>query len=296
MILRYFSRSLFALAVAGLGSQILLSAQQPGPNPVPAAQSTPQPLPEAPAPRSSPPAASSPDSSSSATSPGATFSSSADTPRFWSGKDPNRRSRCWKIPSSASEPTVPQLTPCARRRVLAFTLSQDIVVDGVLIVPRGATIHGRVIESRQAGALSGSPQLILQLTSLSLAGRNYPLYTYQFMVTGASKTRPTEMKMKGGAIVGAVAGAVLSGTANGDTTAVGRLAGAGTGAAVGAGVGAAVSLATPAPIVDIPAESEMDFFLASPISVVPVTAREAAHLSQGLQSGGPALYVRGETP
>lgn len=35
---------------------------------------------------------------------------------------------------------------------LLFTLSQDVVVDNVLIIPRGATVHGTVVESKQAGA------------------------------------------------------------------------------------------------------------------------------------------------
>lgn len=304
MILRYFSRSVIALALAGFSSQILVLAQQPGPNPnsrpvqaTPQAQSTPEPLPSAPAPLGAPSAFTSAASSSSSAPPGASFSSSSGTPRFWSGKDSNTQvtvleNTLFRV--RTSEPLSSRHTRAGAP--LLFTLSEDIVIDGVLIVPRGAVVHGTVVESRQAGALSGSPQLILQLTSLDLAGRNYPVYTYQFMVTGASKTRSTGTKVKGGAIVGAIAGAVVSGTANGETTAAGRLAGAGTGAAVGAGVGAAVSMATPRPIVDIPAESEIDFFLASPISVVPVTQREAARLSQGLHSGGPALYVRGETP
>jgi hypothetical protein len=70
----------------------------------------------------------------------------------------------------------------------------------------------------------------------------------------------------------------------------------GAGAAVGAGVGTAVAAVTPGPAIDIPAESQIDFYLASPISVVPASEREAERLSEGLYSGGPVLYVRGETP
>jgi hypothetical protein len=70
----------------------------------------------------------------------------------------------------------------------------------------------------------------------------------------------------------------------------------GTGAVIGAGVGTMVSAATPGPSVTIPAESQMDFYLASPISVVPVSAKDAAQLAQGYHHGGPVLYVRGDTP
>ncbi len=300
MLLRYFTFSALALAF-GFGSRVLLLSQQAAPATPPQTQTIRQPLPEAPspigatvAPPSTAPSTAATPSSSFSSSVG---SSSAGTPRFWTGKDPNQQvtvleNTLFRV--RTNEPLNPRHV--REGAPLTFLLSEDVVVDGVLIVPRGAAVQGTVVESRQAGALSGAPELILQLTSLDLAGRTYPLYTYRFKVTGASKTRATELKVKGGAILGAVVGGVVSATAKGETTAVGRLAGAGTGAALGTGVGAAVSIASPGPVLDIPAESEMDFFLASPISVVPATPREAARLSQGLRSGGPALYVRGETP
>jgi hypothetical protein len=156
-----------------------------------------------------------------------------------------------------------------------FTLSEDVVVDNVLVIPRGATVHGEVIQTKKAGVLTGSPELTIELVSLDLGGQNYPLYTYQFKVQGTSKTKPTETKVKGGAVVGAIVGGIFSGSAKGETTAVGKLAGMGTGAALGAGVGAMTSAATPGPI---------------------VSAKEATRLSQGLHPGGPVLYVRGDIP
>jgi hypothetical protein len=87
-----------------------------------------------------------------------------------------------------------------------------------------------------------------------------------FKVEGTSKTKPTETKVKGGALIGALVRGAFSGSAKGETTAVGKLAGMGTGAAIGAGVGTMVSAATPGPSVAIPAESQIDFYLASPIS------------------------------
>jgi hypothetical protein len=177
-----------------------------------------------------------------------------------------------------------------------FTLSEDVVVDGVAVIPRGALIHGEVVQSRKAGVLTGSPELTLKLVSLELEGKSYPLYTYQFKAQGTSKTKPTETKVKGGAVVGAIVGGVFSGSAKGGSTGVSTLAGMGTGAALGAGIGTAVSAATPGPILTIPAEAQMDFYLASPISVAPVSAKEAARLAKRLHSGEPVLYVRSETP
>jgi hypothetical protein len=177
-----------------------------------------------------------------------------------------------------------------------FTLSDDVIVDNEIVIPRGVIVHGEVIQTKKAGALTGSPELTLKLISLDLGDRSYPLYTYQFKVQGTSKTKPTETKVKGGAVIGAIVGGVFSGSAKGDTTAVGKLAGMGTGAALGAGVGAMASAATPGPILSIPAESQMEFQLASPISVQTVTVEEAIRVTQRLLPGGPVLYVRGTTP
>jgi hypothetical protein len=60
--------------------------------------------------------------------------------------------------------------------------------------------------------------------------------------------------------------------------------------------GALVSAVAPGPILSIPAESQLDFYLASPVAVEPVRAKEAMRFSQGLHPLGPVLCVRGGTP
>jgi len=182
---------------------------------------------------------------------------------------------------------------------LRFTLGEDILVGDVVAIPRGATVRGVVIKSKKAGMLTGSPELTLKLTSLELDGREYPIFTYRFAVKGTSKTRPTEVKAIRGAYVGAIVGSFVSGVSSKGVVTpdgTGRARSMATGAALGAGVGTAVSAATPSPGIWIPSESQVDFFLAAPVTVLPVSAKEAARLGQGLHSGGPVLYLRGETP
>jgi hypothetical protein len=175
-----------------------------------------------------------------------------------------------------------------------FMVSEGVFVGDALAIPLGATVHGVVTNSKKSGVFSGSPELELKLVSLDLGGRNYALDSYHFKVTGASKTKPTETKAIRGAYVGALLGTV-SNPGMGRTVA-GRTASAGTDAAIGAGVGTLVSAATPGPGISFPSESQVDFYLAAPIAVTPVSAKEAAQLGQGLHSGGPVLYLRGETP
>lgn len=174
-----------------------------------------------------------------------------------------------------------------------FMVSEDVFVGDELAIPLGVTVHGMVAESKKAGVLTGSPELELQLVSLDLGGRNYPLVSYHFKVKGASKTKPTETKAIRGAYVGAIVGSV--GTIPG-STAASRAANMGTVAAVGAGLGTLASAASPGPRISIPSESQVDFFLAAPITVTPVSAKEAARLSRGLHPGGPTLYLRDDTP
>jgi hypothetical protein len=180
-----------------------------------------------------------------------------------------------------------------------FTVSENVIVGDVLAIPRGATAHGVVIQSKKAGVLTGSPELELKLVSLDLGGRSYQLDSYHFKVTGSSKTKPTETKALRGAEVGAVAGSFVGGISTkggGVHVRPGNPVSMGADAAIGAGVGTLVSAATPGPGIWIPSESQVDFYLAAPVTVTPVSAKEAARLSQGLNHGGPALYLRGETP
>jgi hypothetical protein len=176
-----------------------------------------------------------------------------------------------------------------------FMISEDVFAGDVLAIPQGATVHGVVIKSKKSGVLTGSPELALELESLDLGGRSYPLVSYQFKVKGASKTKPTETKALRGAEVGVLAASIGVSEKYG-TGATGRAASLGTNAAVGAGIGTLVSAATPGPGIWFPSEAQVDFYLAAPVTVTPVSEKEAARLSRGLHPGGPTLYLRGDAP
>jgi len=178
-----------------------------------------------------------------------------------------------------------------------FTVSQDVIVNHVLVIPRGATILGEVIETRKAGVVSGSPVLTLKLDTLSLGDNTYPLFTYHFRAQGTSKKKPAATDYEDGAVIGALAGGVVSArTTKGGPTSTSDAKDMAAGAAVGAGVVAVAAVAAPRPVLELPAESQMDFYLASPISVQPVSQEDAEKLSRKLHPGGPVLYVQGDTP
>jgi hypothetical protein len=162
-----------------------------------------------------------------------------------------------------------------------FVVIRDVPVNGYLAIPRGATVHGVVTESKHAGTLTGSPELALAVTSLDIDGRTYPLQSDQFRVKGPSKTGRTVSNAIGGALVGALIGGAVGG---------------GSGAAIGAGVGGAGGTAASAaggPHAWIPAEALVTFHLNGPVTVDPVSREEANRLAQGLFQGGAQLYRRG---
>jgi hypothetical protein len=163
-----------------------------------------------------------------------------------------------------------------------FTVIRDVAVGGVLAIPRGATMHGVVTEIKNSGPVGGSPELALRLTSLDLAGQNYPIESDQFKVRGPNKAGYTAGNTIGGALLGAIIGG-----------AIGRGEGAAIGAGAGAAAGMGASAATPGPRAWIPGEALVTFHLGAPVTVQPVSQEEAARLAQGLYPGGPNLYRRG---
>jgi hypothetical protein len=166
----------------------------------------------------------------------------------------------------------------------------------VLVIPRGATVHGEVVGTKKAGVINGGAQLTLKLVSLDLGGESYPLYSYHFTVESQSKTKPTSDEVGQAAEFGALAGAVVSAKQKGGPTRASNIEDISAGAAIGAGAEALSPVISPRPVLEMPAETEMDFYLAAPISVQPVSEKEAERLAGRLHPGGPVLYVRGEAP
>lgn len=163
-----------------------------------------------------------------------------------------------------------------------FTVIRDVAINGFLAIPRGATVHGVVSESKSSGDLGGSPTLALKLVSLDLGGKSYPLDSDQFKVKGPNKAGRTAGNIVGGALLGAIIGGAAGGGG-----------GAAIGAAAGGTVGTAASAATPGPRAWIPAEALVTFHLNTPLTVDPVSQDEAARLAQGLYPAGPTLNRRG---
>jgi hypothetical protein len=130
------------------------------------------------------------------------------------------------------------------------SLEEPLVVDGNIVVAKGADVYGRLAESKTSGTFAGRSQLRLELTSIAVNGQTVPLVTGEYEMTGDSRTASTAKRSVGGAAVGSIIGAIAGG---------GK--GAAIGAGVGAGVGAGSQIITKGDQVKVPSETLLDFTL-----------------------------------
>jgi len=135
-------------------------------------------------------------------------------------------------------------------------VTKPVLVGEKLVIPAGATIHGRVIEAEPAKKIGGRARLALDFETLSLTnGATYPIAA-AFFQTGKSQTGK-DAAIIGGATLG---GAVLGKQVGGDTgTIIGAVAG---------GIGGAFAAKkTKGKPVEVPAGTEMILELTQPVTI-----------------------------
>jgi hypothetical protein len=136
-------------------------------------------------------------------------------------------------------------------------LDDPVMVDGKVIVPRGASLVLQAAKVEQAGNFKGADQITLKANSLAFGGRKYEIVTTQVESKGGGEGKKTTRKVAGGAGLGAAVGAIAGG---GSGAAIGALAGAGAGALV-------ASQGTEH--LKLPAETQLQFSLSAAVSVRP---------------------------
>jgi len=158
------------------------------------------------------------------------------------------------------------------------TVAQNVMSQGVVVIPQGAPVLGRVVEAREAAHFKGNAYLAIQLTQVSTYRQKIGLDTDTFSQAEAGRGKNTAEKAGGGALLGAL---------------VGALAGGGKGAAIGAiaggGAGAGVNAVTRGKQVVLPSESIVSFHLQSPIVV---TVPPPGSQPSGPDNGDPQLLQR----
>lgn len=170
------------------------------------------------------------------------------------------------VPQSSRKITVPAGTRILVRMIdsidsktqvtgsrFSASLETSLQVDDRTVAPRGTKVYGQLVNAKSSGRMSGSSELVIELTDIVIKGTSYPLLTSTYDVEGKGEGKNTAKKVIGGAGLGALIGGIAGG---------GK--GAGIGAAIGAGGGTAVAASKKGQQVSIPSETLIEFRLQQP--------------------------------
>jgi hypothetical protein len=133
-------------------------------------------------------------------------------------------------------------------------------VNGDVVIPRGSAATVVIRSASRGGRIKGSSDLVLDLQSVAINGRQHTIDTVDVTKQGKSgvgANKRTAGYTGGGAALGAIIGAIAGG---------GK--GAAIGAGAGAGAGALAQILTKGRSIKVPAESVLTFNLDKPLKVV----------------------------
>ena len=147
----------------------------------------------------------------------------------------------------------------AQGQVYPAEVTRDVRdADGNVVIPRGSNAQIVIRSVSNGGKIRGAADLVLDLASVSIDGREYELSTTDVQERGKSgvgANRRTGEFSGGGAAIGAIIGAIAGG---------GK--GAAIGAGSGAGAGALTQILTKGTI-KVPVETVLTFQLDQPLHV-----------------------------
>ena len=138
----------------------------------------------------------------------------------------------------------------------SVTIESPVEIGGKVAIPKGARADGVVRDAKAAGRFKGGASLALELTSITVAGRDYEVQTSSAAMASKGKGKRTAAMVGGGAAGGA---------------AIGGIAGGGKGAAIGALIGAVAGTGgagfTGNRDITLSAETPLDFKLLQPVKI-----------------------------
>jgi hypothetical protein len=138
------------------------------------------------------------------------------------------------------------------------SLAAPVAVGDKVVLPTGTKAKGKVTVAQSAGRFKGHAALALTLDSIIINGNPVAIQTTNVQETSKGRGKRTAVGAGGGAVFGAIVGGLAGGGA-----------GAGIGAAAGAGAGTAAVGFTGKRDISLPAETQLSFKLAAPLSITP---------------------------
>ena len=136
-------------------------------------------------------------------------------------------------------------------------VDDPVMLDGKVVIPRGAVVIVQAVSVAQSGAMKGSDKISLKANSITFGGQTYEVVTAYVEAKGEGEGKKSARKIGGGVGLGAV---------------VGGIAGGGSGAAIGAAVGGATGAVVASQgqeHLKLPAETRLQFQLTAAVTVKP---------------------------
>ncbi|HXG31992.1 MAG TPA: hypothetical protein VNJ11_01395 [Bryobacteraceae bacterium] len=134
------------------------------------------------------------------------------------------------------------------------SVDEPVILGGRTLIPRGAEVVAKLVESKESGKLTGRAELTMDLVSITVGGKTLELVTSEATTASEARGKETAKVVGGAAALGAIIGAIAGG---------GK--GAAIGATTGAGAGTAVQVLTKGQRVRIPSETRLSFTLQQPL-------------------------------
>ena len=143
-------------------------------------------------------------------------------------------------------------------------ITEDVVdANGDVVIPRGSNAQIIIRSASKGGRFHGTSDLVLDLQSISVEGKQYLVSTTDMQQSGKQglgANKRTAEYTGGAAALGAIIGAIAGG---------GK--GAAIGAGAGAGGGAVTQVLTKGGSIKVPAETVLTFQLDKPVQIVEAT-------------------------
>lgn len=139
-------------------------------------------------------------------------------------------------------------------QTFAASVDDPVMINGETVIPRGADVVVKLVDSKDSGKFTGRSELTLDLVSVKIDGRPVDINTQTVSRESSSRGERTAKVAGGTAAVGAIIGAIAGG---------GK--GAAIGAAAGGAAGAGAEVVTKGQRVKIPSETRLTFVLDTPV-------------------------------
>jgi hypothetical protein len=137
------------------------------------------------------------------------------------------------------------------------TVAEDVVMDGQVVIPKGAEVTGHVALAQRSGKTSGRAYMQLAYDELSFGGKTYSVASVGDTVWGKGGGGKDAKMIGGGAAAGAVIGGILGGSAGSAVK----------GAVIGGAAGTGASLLTRGPDLEITSGQKVTLSLDQPVAV-----------------------------